>query len=82
MSSLSKVMKPNPVQRQTEKGRGEEELVQSLNKTSVTTRKMHHKMDHITSQIQKLCEYIFRDWLRHGKEQMNKTDIVLFKSGI
>lgn len=40
MSSLSKVMKPNPVQRETKKGgerkKGENELVENLNKTSVT----------------------------------------------
>lgn len=34
------------------------------------------------SQIQKLCKHICGDWFGHGKEQVNKTDIVLFKSGI
>lgn len=88
MSSLSKVMKPNPMQKETEKGgerkRERDELVENLNKTSLqlTKRKCTTRRNIIRSHIQKPCEYICGDWLGHGKEQANKTDIVLFKSGI
>lgn len=68
--------------RETEKGGGGREngLVENLNKTPVTKRKCTTRWNII--RIQKLCEYICGDWLGHGREQANKTDIVLFKSGI
>lgn len=74
------------------KGGGEKEgreweLVESLNKTPATHRRKKKKKSTkrwniIRSQIQKLYEDICGDWLWHGKEQVNKTDIVLFKSGV
>jgi len=58
-------------------------LVESLNKTSGTKKeKCIARRKIITSQIQKLCGDICGDWLGHGGEQVNTTDIVLFKSGI
>ena len=72
-----------------EKEGREWELVESLNKTPATHRRKKKKKKKSTkrwniirSQIQKLYEDICGDWLWHGKEQVNKTDIVLFKSGI